>query len=79
VSWQHNPYVISLLAAAVVAMAGSLFSFRRRPAPGAAVLAVLLLMVAQWTLGYALELASAGLAAKVFGPRLSIWALSPYR
>jgi len=51
VSWQHNPYVISLLVAAAVAIACALFAWRRCPTAGAAVLAILMVLVAQWTLG----------------------------
>lgn len=44
----------------------SLYAWRRHPASGAAVFSLLTLAVALWSLTYALELASANLAAKIF-------------
>jgi len=59
-----------LLIAAAVSAALSLLSWRRRPAAGATPFALLMLGVADWSLAYALELASAGLAAKLFWTRI---------
>ena len=68
--WQYNPYVLPLLGAAVVSAALAFFAWRRRPAPGATPFVLLALTVAVWSLGYALELGSADLPAKVFWARV---------
>ncbi len=64
--WQYNPYVLLLLIAAAVSAAFALFAWRRRSVPGATALALLMLAVAEWSLGYALELGSADLPSQVF-------------
>ncbi len=64
--WQYTPYVLPLLIAAATSVALAFLAWRRRPAPGARPLVWLMLAVAEWSLGYALELGSAGLPAKVF-------------
>ena len=68
--WQYNPYVFPLLGAAVVSAALVLFAWRRRPVPGATLFALLMLAVAEWSLGYALELGSADLPSQVFWARV---------
>jgi len=64
--WQYNPYVLPLLGAAAVSAAIALFAWRRRPAPGATPFVLLTLAVAEWSLGYALELGSADLPTQIF-------------
>jgi PAS domain S-box-containing protein/putative nucleotidyltransferase with HDIG domain len=64
--WQYNPYVLPLLVAAVISAALALFVWRRRLAPGATALTLLMVAVAEWALGYALELGSADLSSQVF-------------
>ena len=64
--WQYTPYVLPLLIAAATSVALAFLAWRRRPAPGARPLVWLMLAVAEWSLGYALELGSAGLPDKVF-------------
>jgi PAS domain S-box-containing protein len=68
--WQYNPYVLSLILAATVSGALAFYVWRRRPAPGAASLALLMLAVVEWSLGYALEMASVSLWAKVLWARV---------
>src|SRR5262245_56455796 len=57
--WQTTPYVLPLLLTALVAAALAVYAWRKRPAPGAAPFFIMMLAVAQWTCGYALELSSA--------------------
>ena len=57
--WQSAPYVLPLLATALTAAALAIYSWRKRPAPGAIPFFIMMLAVAEWTLGYALELSSA--------------------
>ncbi len=66
---QAVPYVLVLAGAAVAAAAVALFAWRRRPSPGALPLALMSLAAAEWSLAYALELASPGLAGKSFWNR----------
>jgi PAS domain S-box-containing protein len=65
-NWQYNPYVLPLVIAAALSAALALYVWRRRPAPGAGPLTLLILAVAEWSLGYALELGSADFSAKIF-------------
>src|SRR6266581_1309154 len=64
--WQSIPYVLPVFASAVVSAWLALSAWRRRPKPGALPFSLLMLAVAQWSLGYALELISADLATKLF-------------
>ena len=64
--WQFTPYVFPVFAAAVISVWLALAAWRRRPTPGATPFSLLMLSVAQWSLAYALELASPDLATKLF-------------
>jgi PAS domain S-box-containing protein len=64
--WQYTPYVLPLVIAAGPSAALILFAWRHRSAPGAKVLALLMLAVTEWSLGYGLELVSADLPTKLF-------------
>ncbi len=70
--WQYNSYVLPLVVATAVSAALALYVWRHRPAPGAEPFVLLMLAVAEWSLGYALELGCAGLWAKV------LWAKVEY-
>src|SRR6266568_1690946 len=69
--WQFIPYVLPVVASAVVSAALALAAWRRRPAPGATSFCLLMLAVAQWALGYALELASPDLPTTLFWDNIS--------
>ncbi len=69
-NWQNTPLVFPLLLAAAVSAGLALYSWRRRPAPGAAPFALLMLAVAEWSLVYALRLGSANLLAKLFWAKI---------
>ncbi|MEO7912555.1 MAG: histidine kinase N-terminal 7TM domain-containing protein [Roseiflexaceae bacterium] len=64
--WQSAPYVLPLLATALIAASLAVYSWRKRPAPGATPFFIMMLAVAEWTFGYALELSSADLQSIVF-------------
>ena len=66
---QLVPYAIPLALAAGVSVLVAVYAWRRRPAAGAAPLTLFMLAAAEWCLGYALELSSSELAAKVFWAR----------
>jgi PAS domain S-box-containing protein len=61
--WHFTLYVFPALASAVVSSALALTSWHRRPAPGATSFCLLMLAIAEWSLGYALELASSDLSS----------------
>src|SRR6266849_2493648 len=69
--WQFIPYVLPVVASAVVSAALALAAWHRRPAPGATSFCLLMLAVAQWALGYALELASPDLPITLFWDNIS--------
>ena len=64
--WQYTPYVLPVFIAAAIAAALAFLAWRRRSLPGATPFALLMLAVAEWSLGYALELGSADLPTEVF-------------
>ncbi len=64
--WQYMPYILPLLVAAAISCVLALLAWRRRSVPGARPFLVLMLALAEWSLGYAFRLSSADLAAKLF-------------
>jgi PAS domain S-box-containing protein len=64
--WQFTPYVLPVIASALISAAVAGFLWRRRPAPGATLFCLLMLVVAQWSLSYALELVSPNLPVAQF-------------
>ncbi len=72
---QINPYAGLLVISALVSALLALLAWRRRPAPGATALAVLMLALALWATGYVFELASPNLAAMLFWARVQYLAI----
>jgi PAS domain S-box-containing protein len=70
VHWQFTLYVIPVIASAIVSATVAFFLWRRRPAPGATALSLLMLAVAQWSLAYALELVNTDLPTILFWDNL---------
>ena len=64
--WQYAPYVLPLFIAAAISVALALSAWRRRTTSGATPFALLMLAVAEYALGYALELGSTDLPVKLF-------------
>ncbi|MCD6344199.1 MAG: GAF domain-containing protein [Anaerolineae bacterium] len=64
--WQYVSYALPLIVAAAISFAVAVFAWRRRTAPGATALALLMLAATEWSLAYALRLASVDLPAKIF-------------
>jgi PAS domain S-box-containing protein len=64
--WQSTPYVLPLIVAVVISVSVAAYAWRHGPAAGTRPLAALMLAVGLWSLGYALELSSAWLPAKLF-------------
>ncbi len=69
-SWQFTPYIIPLLITTAISLMLASVMWWRRTAPGALPLMVLMLAIAQWTLVYALSLASVALEAQIFWANL---------
>lgn len=63
---QLNPYALSLFISALISGATAFYSWRRRPAPGAVLFALLMLAITVWTWGYGLELTCLTLACMLF-------------
>ncbi|HET8629401.1 MAG TPA: histidine kinase N-terminal 7TM domain-containing protein [Thermomicrobiales bacterium] len=68
--WEATPYLLPLLLAGILPLALAGVAWRRRPAPGAAAAAGLLVAVACWALAYLPELAAADLPDKLLWYRL---------
>jgi len=68
--WQYTPYVLPSLVAAAVSAALALYTWQRRPAPGATPFALLMVAVVVWSLGHALELGSTDLLTKGFWTKI---------
>src|SRR6266487_2858592 len=69
--WQFTPYVLPVIVSAVVSLALARSAWHRRPAPGAASFCLLMLAVAEWSLGYAMELISPDLQIALFWDNIS--------
>jgi len=65
-AWQGTPYIILLIVAAAASVASVLYVWSRRPIPGNKTAVLIALAGAVWMLGYALELVSVDISAKVF-------------
>ena len=71
--FQDSPYLLPLIICAIIASCVAVYAWRRRAtAGGAMALALLALACAEWSLGYALEIAGADLPTKIF------WGKSQY-
>jgi signal transduction histidine kinase len=74
-----SPYVVSLVAAVVIAVCVGVVTWRQRPAPGATALCALVGTVVVWSGTYAVGLTTTGQAARLFWLRV-MWlgvALAP--
>ncbi len=60
--WQNTPYTLPLAASAILALFLAGFLWRRRTRPGATALSALMLSVAVWCGGYALDMARVALS-----------------
>lgn len=65
-SMQINPYVLLLILSALLSVFLAALAWRRRPAPGATTLALLMIALGGWAAAYAMELISASLPDKLF-------------
>jgi PAS domain S-box-containing protein len=58
------------VAAGAICIVLAIHAWRRRPAPGAAIFTIMMLAVADWSLGYALELGGAALPLIIFWAKI---------
>ena len=65
-SWRFTPYIFPVVLAGVISVGLALYAWRRRLMAGVAPFSILMLAVAEWSLGYALELAGADVPTKLF-------------
>lgn len=68
--WQETPYTVPLLVESTISMTLGLYIWWRFRRSWAVLGALLILASAEWTLGYALELGSGTLSAKIFWNKL---------
>jgi PAS domain S-box-containing protein len=64
--WQATPYFVPLLSLAIIAGILAAVIWRRRPAPGAAELAIALTGLSEWLTAYTLSLSAATLQGQIF-------------
>src|SRR2546423_13711544 len=65
-SWRFTPYICPVVIAGVISAGLALYAWRRRLMAGVVPFSILMLAVAVWTLGYALELAGGDIPTKIF-------------
>ena len=71
--FQYTPYILPLIGSSIVAVLVAVYVWQRRAsASGARALVLLALACADWSMGYALEIAGANLPTKIF------WGKSQY-
>ncbi|MBI5823750.1 MAG: PAS domain S-box protein [Chloroflexi bacterium] len=64
--FQYSPYILPLIAAALVSAVVAVYAWTHRSMRGAKALSLLSLAIAIWAVGYSLEIAGADLATKYF-------------
>ncbi|HUH98944.1 MAG TPA: PAS domain S-box protein [Anaerolineales bacterium] len=62
----YSPYIVPLFAAGAISVWVAYYAWSHRTVSGASALALLALAVSDWAIGYALEIAGADLATKVW-------------
>jgi PAS domain S-box-containing protein len=75
-SWQYTPYMLPLLLNFIIVMILAFRSWQHRATPGAASFALLMLGVAEWSLGYLFELGGLDLATKIFWGKVQYVAIA---
>jgi len=65
-SFEYSPYILPLIAAAFVSVTVAIYAWMRRSASGALALFLMAVAIAEWIVGYSLEIAGANLETKYF-------------
>ncbi len=68
--FEYSFYVVPLIFSALISIFVAVYAWLRRSTPSALALSVLALVIAEWSLGYALEIAGTDLATKYFWGKL---------
>ncbi len=74
--WQLNPYAAFMMVTALASIILAIHIWQRRPTQAATTGALLMLAISVWSLGYALELSSQSLAAKLFWSNVNLAGLA---
>ena len=64
-SWQYSPYLTPLLIAALICISLAIYLWRQPHPRGTTAFIILMLAVGEWSFGYALEVGSLALSAKI--------------
>lgn len=72
---QYSPFELVLVLSSCVSAAAALYVLPRRRVPGVMALALMMIAAAWWGVGYALEIASYSLGAKIFWAKLQYAAI----
>lgn len=73
--WELNPFAISLILGTVASVLLAVAGWQRRHTAGAKAFTLLMLAVAEWSMGYTLELLSVDLSTKVFWSQLEYFGI----
>ena len=65
-SFEYSPYILPLIAAALVSVTVAIYAWMRRSANGALALFLMAVSIFVWTVGYSLEIAGTDLETKYF-------------
>ncbi|MBN1485007.1 MAG: PAS domain-containing protein [Chloroflexia bacterium] len=71
-NWPYTPYTIPLLCSALISLSLAIYAWRNRATRGGGMLALLMLMVSIYALGYTAELLSLDLSSKLFWVRVEL-------
>lgn len=75
-SFEYSPYILPLVAAALISSWVAVYSWSRRSTASAVALAVMALTITEWCVGYALEIAGADLATKLFWGKIQYFGIA---
>jgi PAS domain S-box-containing protein len=76
VQFQSSPYILPLVVSFVITGLVAIYAWERRAtASGAIALVLLALAIAEWSLGYALEIAGADLRTKIFWGKIQYFGI----
>lgn len=65
-NFQYTPYILPLFASTLISAGVAIYAWSRRTSHSANALAFMAMIIAEWTLGYGLEIAGADLPTKIF-------------
>jgi PAS domain S-box-containing protein len=75
-SFVYSPYIIPLLISASISIFVAVYAWVRRSTPSAIALSLLAGAIAEWSLGYVLEIAGADLSTKLLGGQIQYFGIT---